>query len=52
MRAVGTLTDPAAPDKTKMPRWDIFILSWLGYLCNSRTELLEIGQEISKVIDI
>ncbi len=32
MRAAGTLTDPAAPDKIKMPRWDILILSWLGQL--------------------
>ena len=26
------LTDPAVPDKIKMPRWDILILSWLGQL--------------------
>jgi len=24
------LEDPAAMDKIKMPRWDIFVLSWLG----------------------
>ena len=25
-----TLADPAAPDKTKMPHWDILILSLVG----------------------
>ena len=49
MRAVGTLTDPAAPNKIKIPHWDIFILSWLCYLCNSRAELLEIGQAIEDI---
>ena len=38
-------------DKIKMPRWDIFVLSWLCYLCNLRAELLEIGREIDKVKD-
>jgi hypothetical protein len=49
MRAVGTLTDPAAPNKIKMPHWDIFILSWLCSLCNSRTELIEMGKEIDEL---
>jgi hypothetical protein len=34
-----------------MPRWDIFILSWLCSMCNSRTELIEIGQEIDELKD-
>ena len=46
MRAVGTLTDPTAPDKIKMPRWDIFILSWLCCLYNLQAELLGIVKEI------
>ena len=29
---MATLTDPAAPDKIKMPHWDILILYWLGQL--------------------
>lgn len=37
MRAVGTLTDPAAPDKIKMPHWDILILSWLTIVNEFRT---------------
>ena len=54
MRAVGTLTDPAALNKIKMPHWDIFILSWLENLSVSRTrdilDLLSLGKKIQDVL--
>ena len=37
MRAVGTLTEPAAPNKIKMPHRDILILSWLTIVNEFRT---------------
>ena len=55
MRAVGTLTDPAAPNNIKLPHRDIFILSWLCSVCSSRTndyaDFIELGEEVKKFLN-
>ena len=47
MRNYVALTDTAALTKIKnAPSGHFLFLSWLRYLCNSRADLIQIGQEI------